>query len=298
MKDFLLAVLLLSGFYHTSIAQPRKEDIYSDFVLYQKRSFLEKDLRERLIGKTFSLPLDSNTEYKYETACDAISQFLFVNDAVKKGFSKLFSGYDALEYDTRKSLLEAVYAVYPKEYMQHVQGVEEKETDPLLFSMAVVYLFRNDTSADYSNYLKIRMTEKFPGYDTVPVLHELQQFLSYHSSLIRKKTPDIISLFKYQKKTAQKIVYSFQRWNRDYPGLAIIQNADGSFVKDANGKLLVFEQLARSGSDLPYFIRNGSTPQGIYSITGTDVSHNNYIGPTPNIQLVMPFESKWEKYFR
>jgi hypothetical protein len=298
MKDFLLAVFLFLILAHTAIAQPRKEDIYSDFVLYQKRALMEKDLRERLIGKTFSLPLDSNTEYKYETACDAISQFLFANDNVRKGFSKLFSGYDILEYDTRKSLLEAVYAVYPKEYMQDVQGVEEKETDPLLFSMAAVYLFRNDTSSDYGNYIKIRMAEKFPGYDTIPVLHELQQFLNFHSSLIRKKTPDIPMLFKYQKKTAQKIVYSFQRWNRDYPGLAIIQNIDGSFVKDANGKLLVFEQLARSGSDLPYFIRNGSTPQGVYSITGTSVSHNNFIGPTPNIQLITPFENKWEKYFR
>src|SRR5215475_10353278 len=114
MKVFLLTVSLFFIFCDIASAQPKKEDIYSDFVLYQKRNLLEKDLRERLIGKTFSLPLDSNTEYKYETACDAISQFLFANDNVKKGFSKLFAGYDALEYDTRKSLLEAVYAVYPK----------------------------------------------------------------------------------------------------------------------------------------------------------------------------------------
>ncbi|MES1222212.1 MAG: hypothetical protein ABUT20_42345 [Bacteroidota bacterium] len=298
MKDFLLTVCMFVIFCETTIAQPKREDIYSEFVLYQKRIVLEKDLRERLIGKTFSMPLDSNTEYKFETACDAISQFLFADDAVKKGFSKLFARYDSLEYDTRKSLLEAVYAVFPKEYMQHMQGVEEKENDPLLFAMATAYLLRNDTSTDYSNYLKIRMDEKFPGYDTIPLLGELQQYLETHTKQVTGKTPDIISLFRYQKKSGQKIIYSFQRWNRNYPGLAIVQNADGSFVKDANGKLLVFEQLARSGSDLPYFIRNGSTPQGIYSITGTDVSHNNFIGPTPNIQLVMPFESKWEKYFR
>jgi hypothetical protein len=76
-----------------------------------------------------------------------------------------------------------------------------------------------------------------------------------------------------------------------------VQNADGNFVKDANGRLLIFQQLARSGSDLPYFITNGSTPQGIYSIQGTEISHNNFIGPTPNIQLIIPFEDKWEKYF-
>ena len=44
--------------------------------------------------------------------------------------------------------------------------------------------------------------------------------------------------------------------------------------------------------------RNGSTPQGVYSIQGTNVSHNNFIGPTPTLQLLLPFENKWEKYFK
>jgi hypothetical protein len=29
----------------------------------------------------------------------------------------------------------------------------------------------------------------------------------------------------------------------------------------------------------------------VYSIQGTDIAHNNFIGPTPNLQMVMPFES-------
>jgi len=67
--------LLLS--FHSAVSQSRREDIYSDFVFYQKRVALEKDLRERMIGRNFSLPLDSNTEDKYLSACWAVSQFLF-----------------------------------------------------------------------------------------------------------------------------------------------------------------------------------------------------------------------------
>jgi hypothetical protein len=93
------------------------------------------------------------------------------------------------------------------------------------------------------------------------------------------------------------VIYSFQRWNRDYAGMAVVQNADGSFVRDGQGRLQVFEQLARSGPDLPYFITNGNTPQGIYSVQGTDVSRTNFIGPTPNLQLLLPFEGEWGKYF-
>ncbi len=88
-----------------------------------------------------------------------------------------------------------------------------------------------------------------------------------------------------------------QRHNRDYPGMAIVQNADGTFMRNAEGRLMVFEQLARSASGLPYFIPDGNTPQGVYSIQGTATTYNKLIGPTPNLQLIMPYERKWNTYF-
>jgi hypothetical protein len=297
MKSLLLFLFLALFIAHFSFSQQSREDIYTNVVLYQKRTELEKDLRERVIAKTFSTPLDSNTEYKYETACEAISQFQFVSPEVEQGFTNLFVRYDSLEYETKKSFLEAVFAVHPKKYVTDIQKILDKETNPKLFAICAVYLFRCDASVNSSNNLKISLVERFPGYDTINILPELINYLSYHDQQVRHATPDIVQLFKYQKTTGQKIIYSFQRWNRDYPGVAIVQNANGRFVKDASGRLLIFQQLARSGSDLPYFITNGSTPQGIYSIQGTEISHNNFIGPTPNIQLIIPFEDKWEKYF-
>ncbi|HLY71474.1 MAG TPA: hypothetical protein VKR53_17185 [Puia sp.] len=297
MKSLFSFLFLSLVIYHLSFSQSAREDIYTNVVLYQKRTELEKDLRERIIAKTFSGPLDSNTEYKYETACEAISQFQFASQEVEQGFANLFERYDSLDYETKKSFIEAVYAVHPKKYIADIQKILDKETNPKLFAMCAVYLFRSDPSISNSNHLKINLVEEFPGYDSVNILQELVNYLSYHLQQIRHSTPDIVQLFKYQKKTGQKTIYSFQRWNRDYPGIAVVQNANGRFARDADGRLLIFQQLARSGSDLPYFITNGSTPQGVYSIQGTEISHNNFIGPTPNIQLIIPFEDKWEKYF-
>lgn len=288
MKYFLL--LLLVPF--AAVSQMRREDIYTDYVLYNKRAALEKDLKERIIGKHFSAPLDSDSEDGYLSGCWAVSQFLFDGPEVMDGFKRLFAGYDSLSYDTRRALLEAVYAVGRGRFGTEVGRVMEREADARLFALCSVYLYREDTSTAHANELKIRLVEKFPAAsDTLEVLKELQRYLGR----ARQVRPDIGELVRYGR--GRKIIYSFQREDRDYAGLAVVQNADGSFVRDGQGRVQVFEQLARSGPGLPYFITNGNTPQGIYSIQGTDVSKTNFIGPTPNLQLVMPFEDGWWKFF-
>jgi len=259
---------------------------------------LDKDLHDNIVLNTFSLTPDSNTEYKFEIACNAVTQFQLTSNAVKVGLEKLFHQYDSLEFSTKRALLETTYGVYSNAFNEPVQQVFSKETQPLLFAMAAAYLFRNNPSIANVDNIKIRMVEQFPGYDTIAVLAELEKYLDGHEKQVQEKTPDLKSLFEYSRSKGQKSIYSFQRWNRDYPGLAIVQNADGSFIRHPDGRLMIFEQLARSGSDLPYFITNGSTPQGVYSILGTGVSNNKLIGPTPNLQLLMPFEGKWENYFQ
>lgn len=63
------------------------------------------------------------------------------------------------------------------------------------------------------------------------------------------------------------------------------------------GQVLKFPQLARSITNLPYYLNNGNTPQGLFKITGVDTSDNSGIGPTTNLQLIMPFENGPEVFF-
>src|SRR5258708_28641287 len=105
-KGWLISGILLLSV-TIVVAQSRREDIYSDFVFYQKRVALEKDLRERMIGRNFSLPLDSNTEDKYLSSCWAVSQFLFASPEVERGFTTLFGGDYFFSFDTKKAFLEA-----------------------------------------------------------------------------------------------------------------------------------------------------------------------------------------------
>jgi hypothetical protein len=272
-------------------AQFLPEQIHSDFVLYQRRVDFDRNMRERTIKATFAQPLDSNTEEKYREATWAISQFLLRSPEIEKGFNTLFANYATLEDATKRALLEAVYGVYRTEYKDEINRLIRVEKNPRLFAMEAVYLYRLDKSKTGIMRLKGILIKSFPGYATNDLLQQLSVYLDDHEAASTKTLPAIQSLFEYRKASGQKTIYSFQRWNRDYAGMAVIQNADGSFARDSAGQLLVFQQLARSASDLPYFITNGSTPQGVYSIQGTAVSHNNLIGPTPNIQLVMPNET-------
>jgi hypothetical protein len=89
----------------------------------------------------------------------------------------------------------------------------------------------------------------------------------------------------------QQLVISFQRSNRDYPGLVIIRDSTGHFLLNSNGQIFNMPQLARSISSLPFYLTNGNTPQGLFKMNGFDISKIAAIGPTTNIQLMMPAET-------
>lgn len=290
-------ILLLIGT-SESFAQQRRDDIFSNFVLYDKRIKFDYELRQRVVANTFALQPDSDNEYRFESACNAISQYQLTSDSIKNGLKKLFNNYQLLEYDTRRALLEAVYAVYPDDFSTEMNAILSNAVFPKLFAMSAAYLFRNDNSINNGNLLKIAMVEQFPGYDTIPILTELEKYINLHQQQQASATPDLASLFRHNRNAKRKVIYSLQRWNRDYPGIAIVQNADGKFARHADGRLMIFEQLARSASNLPFFITNGSTPQGVYSINGIAISKNQLIGPTPNFQLTMPYEGRFQQYFQ
>ncbi|MBN9297888.1 MAG: hypothetical protein J0I41_12815 [Filimonas sp.] len=280
-----------------AFSQYTREAIQSNSVLGDKRKSFDTYLRESTIAKAFSMPLDSNSEYQYESACWAISQFLIQSPVVKSGFDSLYIHYTQLQYSTKRAFIEAAYATYPRAFARRFDTLLQQETNPKLFAMQAVYLARVDSSMERTMKTLTLLQQRFPGADTLPLLQEFKKYIVFNNTHALQLPPSFNDLFANQKLIGQKIVYSFQRWDRNYPGLAIIQNADGSFVKDTAGKVLVFQQLARAGSNLPYFLTNGNTPQGIFSIQGTAISHNNFIGPTPNIQLVMPGEGTDSAYW-
>jgi hypothetical protein len=270
------------------------ESIRSSFVLQTQRDNLKKNLHNYTIQQSFALPLNKETEYRYQSAFWAISQFLVFNDLVRSGFNKTITAYhDSLEVETRRSFLEAMYAVAPASYLGGMKRIMIEEKHPKLQAMVMIWVMRADPAS--IPLIKQMVQEQYLADSTNKIVSALKLYVDNYGK--PEMVPSIHDLFAHQQTHGQKIVYSFQNRNRDYPGIAVIQNSEGRFERDDQGKLMTFGQLARSGSGLPYFITNGNTPQGIYSITGTGTSGNNFIGPTPNLQMLMPFEYYWADFF-
>lgn len=265
----------------------------SGFATKERRQKFKTYLLEKNIKETFRGPLNYTTADQFQDACLSVTQFLIRNEDVQNGFRKMFEGYNLLNTDVRQAFLTAVYATYQEKYVEEIKHVLSMEKNPKNFSIAAVYLYRHDPSAQNVQNLVRQTDRQFRDSHSLPILLELKKYLTRYYNQRYQTIPDINQLFVYQRLYNRKTVYSFQRWNRDYNGIAIIQNKDGSFAKDPSGHVLMVKQLARSGSDLPYFITNGSTPQGVYSIAGIGHSINNLIGPTTNLQTIIPFQNEY-----
>jgi len=293
MKPLALAVICLV-LLQTVQAQYAPPSIRTNFVLQPQRDQLRKNLYEYTIGRSLSLPLNTETEYRYQSAFWAVSQFLVFNTDVSAGFTKTLAVYhDSLELETRRSFLEAMYTVGNRQFLPEMKRILDGENHPKLFAMIALWLAREE--AAMLPELKRRTTLRLQQEPLNRILPVLKDYLDDFGE--KEMVPSIHDLFAHQGTHGYKIVYSFQNRNRDYPGIAIIQHENGLFQRNEDGSLAVFGQLARAASNLPYFITNGNTPQGVYSIFGTDTSGNNFIGPTPNLQLGLPFEYDWKNYF-
>lgn len=288
---FILMVFLLICV-KTGFAQYDPSSIYADFATQKQRDGLKKMLYQRTIGNTFTQLLDSNTEYQYQSACWAVTQFLVYNDTVKMGFSKILAAYnDQLDFETRRSFLEAVYAVHPPYFLGEMKRIAAIETQPKLWAMIQLWLLKMEPGR--ASQIRNTIHQYALSYPNNPIMAALEDYVDPTPA----NRPPLQDLFSYQRTHGMKMIYSFQHANRDQPGFAVIQLADGRFARDNNGKLVMIPQLARAASNLPYFITNGNTPQGIYSITGIGVSNNNFIGPTPNLQLLLPNENYWSLFY-
>ena len=264
-----------------------KDNIYSPYVLNDAKAIVrrQKILQQANDLNTLPIGKDSETSAPLEIGLWATSQFMVRTPQSDSGIRRLVKNYEQLAESTQRALLDVMYGLYPNEFVAAARSIMAQSTHPKNFAMSAAYVYRAQPTEQNKQRIKDLASSIQCNEAQQLMLKMLFNFIENDNKTFA--IPAIDSLLAHQKAHGFKVIYSFQRKNRNYPGLAIIQTADGKLMTDSTGHLRSFVQLARSASNLPWFITNGSTPQGLYTITGTDVSKNVFIGPTPNLQMAM-----------
>jgi hypothetical protein len=268
------------------------QQVNSSFTKIDERLKFDYKLKKQIVEENLSFTLNKENEEKWLEAFWGARFGLLKNDLVRSSITSALVYFENASLEFQRSLLETIYTLYPLELEAEIMQIAKETVNPKIFAMVLNYLYRGQfISLDDASYL---LKSKFNNWEENPILFML------HSSLTKKDEeakPPLVDLLSAPFEKNKVVIFSFQRKNRDFTGLAIVRNSDGTFARDNFGNIFYIPQLARSLSNLPGYITNGNTPQGILSLQGIDTSKNIFIGTTPNIQTILPYETDSYKYF-
>lgn len=253
------------------------------FASRQCRDSVTLQLKEQ-INKTILLPLTDNTYQQWMGAYWAMELMLYKPAGYQEKISLQIERLLQMGPGFQRAFLEMLYTLYPTDFDDEVQLIVNQLKSEKVKAMALEYLALSNKS-----YF-IELSDQFL---------KSNYFLQYQyvRSKLQQSLPSKYDFLDSSFMPQQTVLCSFQSINRNKPGYLMIRLSNGTFMKDEKGEELKFPQLARAISNLPFYLTNGNTPQGLYKITGVDTSTNKWIGPTTNLQMILPFENKTYDFF-
>jgi hypothetical protein len=280
---FVLAAIL---FTNNSPAQEMNA-VYAKDTKAASRDRLYKSLINNAITKNLSYPLNDSTEENWMDAFNAIELIRYRSPWTEGRIRMALEGLEKRSDYFQRSLLEMIFDNYPGVFSTEIAKLLNAIVSEKVFAISAEYLAA--ANPGQLPALKIKVQQRLSTINTSAIYQMLVYRLEHYGSL--NKLPALKDLLHQPFFKNAVVVYSFQRKNRNHPGLAIVRDSAGNFLKGQYTDFFYVPQLARSISNLPGYISNGNTPQGIYRMDGFAVSKSNFIGPTPNIQLTMPVET-------
>jgi hypothetical protein len=273
--------------------------VFSKEGIAANRVKLYRNITTKTIRQNLSLPLIDSTEENWQGAFWAMELIRYKSPWATARISYAVDGIEKRSTGFQRALLELLYTNYQKIFTSKIFSLLNTTDNAKIFVMCAEYLLQADNSK--SNKAKLvgivaKKTLQFKNSDTeIYLLAELLAAFTKAPAIAKQEL--LTALFNKNTLPGNTILYSIQRKNRNYPGIAVVRNGDGSFITNSDSIFYV-PQLARSITNLPGYLTNGNTPQGIFRMTGFDVSESPFIGPTTNIQLLLPFETTAQNFLK
>ena len=211
----------------------------------------------------------------------------------KDFLDELLDSIYTFEPDLQRRILQAVHSLYRGEFQEKVTTFAHSTSDVKLFAMALSQLKLERSRVEYFENLT---RSKFGNKLDNPIITALLLSLRMKNAGERV-VPPVKDLLTFHKDSSVFRMYMFVRSNRDFSGQIIFRKRDGNFVRDSSGNVVTLPYFARSITNLPGYVTNGNSPQGIFAITGAYNSPAKLIGPTPRIRLFMPSEGENKQFY-
>lgn len=282
---YLFALLILCS---NALAQ-NDSSFYARNAVKAVRTKEYSNLINNSITKNLSRPLTDATEENWMDAFMAIELTTYRSAWVDSRIKQAFDSVEKRSVEFQRALLEMAYSNYHGKFIDVAERLMKKTSSPRIFAIAAEHYLAGVQDPNAWNNV-IKYFSKRPDKDDqlAPYYGLLTGLISGYSA--KKDLAWLVSNLKTAV-PGQVLLISFQRKNRNQPGLALVRDKNGNFIKNENGGIFSVPQLARSLSNLPFYLTNGNTPQGIFRMNGFDISKSMAIGPTTNIQLLMPYET-------
>jgi hypothetical protein len=253
------------------------------FASRQVRDSITAELRAK-VENTVIRPVSEQTLKDWKSACWAMELMLYKPRGFKKRIPAILAELPKQPVLFQQSFLEMLITLYPGKFKKQLQEIWQNLGSDKVKAMALEQL---------------ALAKHYPAISTAEKFYSSDYYTFYKQSWAEKKNvfPQKNDFLDTGFLKGQTVLVSFQHRNRNKPGCLMIRTASHEWMKDNKGNPLCFTQLARSIINMPWYLTNGNTPQGLHKIIGTGVSSNNWIGPTPNLQLVMPLEDSPQLFF-
>jgi hypothetical protein len=292
MKHYILLFISLS-FSVSIFAQPAAGDsVFSKVTTKKARVARYSYLLDTTVRLYLLDPLNDDNEGEWNEAFWGMELLQHKDDFTKQKLAVAWSKAVQLSDEFQKNLLEATFSLYTKEFKPQVLQLMHQTKSLGIFIRCAEYVLRADPINSKATIATL-IQQKFPA-DTSTGMQILKSRITTKKP---QSLPPLKDIFGKDFLSGQTVIYSLQRSSRAYAGLVIIRQPDGSFLKDSSGNYFHTSQLAKAITAYPFYITNGNTPQGILRFSGFDVSRLLFIGPTPNLQLQLPFETTTAAFF-
>lgn len=253
----------------------------------------ERSLRERELVQLrarLALPPGPARDAELPRALAAVQLFNTERAAAQSLLLEALPRLPRFDAEAQRALLAAAHALAPEAAAPLLALLLAEIGSPREFAAAAHVLLRAD--AAHAPAVRRALASRLAAQPEEPRLLALQQRLDG-----LPPPASLRELLAAPLLPGHPVVFSLQRPDRRWRGLALVRGADGRFLREPDGRLFAIPQLALALSELPGSITLGNTPRGLFTVVGAGTASNPWIGPTPYLHAMLPLEAEPAQFF-